>query len=80
MAGKARERQALRREANEALAAQAYGYYARPWADGDPGTVVQSFICECGDGACCESVPMPVGALRDQRPAAPGHEHRIPRR
>ena len=80
LARTARERQALRREANEALAAQAYAYYARPWTDGDPGTVVQRFICECGDAACCESVPMPVGALRSQRPAAPGHKHGIPGR
>lgn len=73
-----RERQALRREANQAIAAQAYGYYARPWADGDAGAVVQSFICECGDAACHESVPMPIADLRSQRPAAPGHRPRIP--
>ena len=80
LASTARERQALRREANEALAAQAYGYHARPWAGGDPAAAVQSFICECGDAGCCEFVPMPAGALRDQRPTAPGHQHRIPQR
>ncbi|HUL28139.1 MAG TPA: AAA family ATPase [Streptosporangiaceae bacterium] len=72
-AGAAHERQALRSEANEAIAAQVHGYYARPWASGDPGAVVQLFICECGDATCCELVPMPVGALGSQRPAAPGH-------
>ena len=73
-AGTARERQALRSEANQAIAAQVHGYYARPWASGDPEAVIQPFICECGDAACCELVPMPVGALGSQRPAAPGHQ------
>jgi hypothetical protein len=70
------ERQALRREANEAIAAQVRGYYARAWADGDADAVVRSFICECGDAACHEFVPIPVGALRNQHPRASGHQAR----
>jgi hypothetical protein len=67
------DRRALRREANEAIATQVRGYYARPWADGDPEGAVRSFICECGDRACHDFVRRPVGALRHRRPAAPGH-------
>lgn len=68
-----RERQALRREANEAMASQVRDYYARPWASGDPEAVVQPFICECGDTTCWEPIPLPVGALARQRPVAQGH-------
>jgi hypothetical protein len=60
-----RERQALLREANEAIAAQVRGYHARPWARGDADTVVREFACECGDRACTRGVPLAVGALGD---------------
>jgi hypothetical protein len=67
------ERRALLREINDALVAQVLGYYARPWATGDPDAVVCDFVCECGDRACEEELPLPLG----DRPAgallAPGH-------
>ena len=72
-AEEAGQRRALRREANEATATQVYGYDARPWANGDPDTVVRPFICECGDPGCHEFIRLPVGALGSSRPLAPGH-------
>ena len=66
-------RQALLREANEAIVAQIRGYYARPWADGDAETVVREFLCECGDPACESSVEAPVGRLAAAPAFAPGH-------
>ena len=50
------ERQALLREANEAVVAQVRGYFARPWAEGDAEEVVRTFLCECGDPVCESSV------------------------
>lgn len=67
------ERRALLREANDAVAAQVRGYHARPWAAGDPETVVQVFACECGDPACERDVELPVGRLAVVRAFAPGH-------
>ena len=67
------ERRALLREANDAIVAQIRAYYARPWADGDPETVVREFACECGDTACNATVELPVGALSAGRALAPGH-------
>jgi hypothetical protein len=57
------ERRALLREINAAIAAQVRGYYARPWAPGDPETVVREFVCECGDPACEASLELPLAAL-----------------
>ena len=59
------ERRALLREANEALASQVRGYYARPWASGDPDEVVRDFLCECGDRVCVESVYAAVRTARE---------------
>jgi hypothetical protein len=56
------DRRALLREANERIAAQVRGYYARPWANGDPETVVREFVCECGDPGCTATVEVAVGA------------------
>ncbi len=56
------ERRALLRDANRAVAEQVRGYYARPWAQGDPASVVRSFLCECGDTECFESVHATVHA------------------
>ena len=67
------ERRALLREANEAIAAQVRAYYARPWADGDPETVVRNFVCECGDPACDVDLSLPVGDLAAGPALAPGH-------
>lgn len=66
------ERRVLLRDANRAVAEQVRGYYARPWARGDPDSVVRSFLCECGDPECTESVEIAVEA--SARPIyAPGH-------
>jgi len=46
------ERRALLREANLDVVAQVRGFYARPWASGDPESVVRPFICECGETWC----------------------------
>lgn len=56
------ERRALLREANETVVAQVRGYFARPWADGNPEAVVRTFVCECGERACVASVDVRVGA------------------
>ena len=68
------ERRALLREANDAVAAQVRGYYARPWAEGDADRVVREFLCECGDPACAETVLLPAGALSATTALARGHE------
>jgi len=67
------DRRALLRDANAAIAFQVRGYYARPWADGDPDSVVRTFVCECGDSACDSSVELAVGALTAEPVLAPGH-------
>jgi len=66
------ERRALLREANAAIVAQVRGYWARPWADGNAETVVQEFLCECGDPACTTNVRLPVGEAA-MGAIAPGH-------
>jgi hypothetical protein len=66
-------RRALLREANDAVADQARGFYARPWANGDAEAVVAEFRCECASPACEASVRLPVGALRPGPALAPGH-------
>ena len=67
------ERRALRREGNEAIAAQVRGYYARPWADGDAESILRTFICECGATTCEASVELAVGDLANGPVLAPGH-------
>jgi len=68
----ASERQALLREANEAVVDQVRGYYRRPWAEGDAESVVRSFLCECGRTDCSESVE--VSVERAAKPVySPGH-------
>lgn len=67
------ERGALLREANESIVAQVRGYYARPWAEGDADAVVRTFLCECGDPACCLTVDARVGAAAATRVLASGH-------
>ena len=46
------ERRALLRESNLDIVEQVRGYYARPWAVGNPEAVVRTFICECGATTC----------------------------
>lgn len=67
------ERRALLREANEAIASQVRGYFARPWAEGDAEAVVRSFVCECADPVCEADVRLAVGALSAGPVLAPGH-------
>jgi len=67
------ERRALLREANEAVVAQVRGYYARPWADGDPDEVVRTFLCECGGTLCHASVDVRVEVAADAPVLATGH-------
>ena len=65
-------RQELLRGANQATVEQVRGYYGRPWAQGDPESVVRPFLCECGRTDCSESVEVTVG--RATEPVyAPGH-------
>jgi DNA polymerase III delta prime subunit len=71
-AGSRAERQALLRDANEAVAAQVRAYYARPWAKGDADSVVREFLCECGDTGCEVDVEAPVAAAAEPLLAA-GH-------
>lgn len=66
------ERQALLRAANEAVVEQVQAYYRRPWAEGDAGSVVRSFLCECGDTGCSESMEATVESAA-RAVYAPGH-------
>lgn len=66
-------RQALLRELNQAVVAQVRGYYARPWADGDPDAVIRDFVCECGDPACDLDARLPVGQVAAAPALAPDH-------
>jgi hypothetical protein len=68
------ERRALLRAANAAIASQVRGYYARPWAEGDAGSVVREFVCECGDIRCVAGVELAVGDLSAGPVLAQGHE------
>ena len=44
---------------------QVRGYYARPWAVGNPEAVVRDFICECGHRSCETLVQVLVGGAAD---------------
>jgi len=46
------ERRRLLRDANLDIVNQVRGYYARPWAVGNPEAVVRTFVCECGNPGC----------------------------
>lgn len=67
------ERRAMLREANLAHVAQVRGFYARPWASGDPEAVERSFICECGDRTCEADVRLTVGHAAAAPAIARGH-------
>jgi len=56
------ERRHLLREANLEIVSQVRGYYARPWAVGNPEAVVRNFICECGATTCAAFVEASVAA------------------
>jgi hypothetical protein len=70
----AAERKELLREANQAIVEQVRGYYARPWADGDPNEVGRTFLCECGNPTCELDVDLSLGDADATRVLAPGHE------
>jgi hypothetical protein len=57
------ERRALLREANLAIVDQVRGYFARPWANGDPDKVERAFMCECGSSSCEAFVSVSVGSV-----------------
>jgi len=67
------ERQALLREMNDAVVEQVRGYFARPWAEGDPDAARQSFVCECGDPGCDTELELAVGDLPAHRAGGPRH-------
>jgi hypothetical protein len=64
---------ALAREANLAIVRQIRGYFARPWADGDPEAAEGEFACECGDTECTATIQVPVSEVAAGRVRAPGH-------
>lgn len=68
------ERQHLLREMNEASVAQVRGYYARPWAEGDPDAVRQDFVCECGAHDCHAIVELPVGRVASANAVLATHQ------
>jgi hypothetical protein len=63
----------LLREANLTIVEQVRGYYARPWATGDPETVEREFLCECGDTNCVDVVLAPLGHAASAPVLAPNH-------
>lgn len=67
------ERRGLLREANIAVVEQVRGFYRRPWAEGDPETVVRIFVCECGDTYCEADVEATVLDAATQPVVAAGH-------
>jgi len=67
------QRQQLLREANLDIVAQVRGFYARPWADGDPEKVVRDFMCECGATRCAAFVDVSVGSVAAAPAIAAGH-------
>ncbi len=71
------ERQVLLREANEAMVRQVRGYFSRPWATGDPDTVTQSFMCECGSPDCQIEIRAETGRAAARPILAPNCRERI---
>jgi hypothetical protein len=67
------ERRALLREANLAVVGQVRAGHARPWAEGDPDTIVRAFLCECGDPSCDRSVDVRVGVAAAAPVLVQGH-------
>lgn len=67
------ERRELLREANLSIIEQVRSFYRRPWAEGDPETVVRNFVCECGDDSCEASVETTVRKAGAGPVVARGH-------
>jgi hypothetical protein len=68
------ERRRLLREANLTIVEQVRGYYARPWATGDPEAVEREFLCECGSSACPEVVLATLAQAASAPVLAPSHD------
>ena len=73
LAADAAERRELLRQANLDVVEQVRGFYARPWAVGDPEAVVRGFICECGATTCEAFVQASVGSVAVAPAIAAGH-------
>jgi DNA polymerase III delta prime subunit len=67
------ERRRLLREANLDIVNQVRGYYARPWAVGNPEAVVRKFVCECGNTGCQSFVEASVADADRARLVEKGH-------
>jgi len=72
------ERHRLLREANLTIVEQVRGYYARPWANGDPEAVEREFLCECGDPTCDAQVLAPIAEAAAGAVFAPNHVRSAP--
>ena len=55
------QRSELLRYANRAQLSQVRGFFARPWADGDPQAVVKPLDCECGSPDCSQRLEIAIG-------------------
>ncbi|MEO9254485.1 MAG: hypothetical protein ABI305_03025, partial [Tepidiformaceae bacterium] len=58
---------------NEAIIAQVRGYYARPWATGDPDQATNTFVCECGAPTCDAFMNLTISEATSGDVLAPGH-------
>ena len=67
------ERRALLRQTNLDIVEQVRGYYARPWALGNPEAVVRTFICECGATTCESFVETTVALAATRTVQSPVH-------
>lgn len=66
-------RAALAREVNLATVDQVRGYWARPWADGDPEAAHSTFWCECGGWDCTSELRRSIAEVAAGPLLAPGH-------
>ena len=66
-----RDRFALIRESNLAVADQVRAFYARGDAQGDPEAVVRRFACECGHPACEDFFEAPVAVMHHPASVSP---------
>jgi DNA polymerase III delta prime subunit len=67
------ERRALLREINQSLVGQVRGFYSRPWAEGNPETLVRSFLCECGEPGCDAIVSCTIAEAASAPVVVPVH-------
>jgi cytidylate kinase len=74
-AGSVTERQALLRDANDAILQGSREFLARPWARADPQAFVREFACECQDDDCAAIVPLSLPAYERARDEGPVLAH-----